>query len=91
VIASLWQVDDEATAALMALFYHKLWVERLPAAEALRQAQLALYRHPERIGQLARARGPDFEKAARLPAAPQALTRAPARLWAGFILSGAGK
>jgi CHAT domain-containing protein len=91
VVASLWQVDDEATAALMGLFYHKLWVEKLPAAEALRQAQLALNHHPERIGPLARARGPDFEKAARLPATPQATGRAPARLWAGFVLSGLGR
>jgi CHAT domain-containing protein len=91
VIASLWQVDDEATAALMGLFYHKLWVEKMPAAEALRQAQRTLYHHPERIPLLARQRGPDFEKAARLPATPQAATRAPARLWAGFVLSGLGR
>jgi CHAT domain-containing protein/Tfp pilus assembly protein PilF len=90
VIASLWQVDDEATAALMGLLYHQLWVEKRPPLEALRQAQLTLYRHPERIGTLARARGPDFEKAARLPATPQAAGRAPTRLWAGFILSGMG-
>jgi CHAT domain-containing protein len=93
VIASLWQVDDDATAALMGLFYHKLWQEKLPPIEALRQAQLTLYRHPERIPQLARARGPDFDKAARLPAASGAASarRAPARLWAGFVLSGAGR
>jgi CHAT domain-containing protein/Tfp pilus assembly protein PilF len=93
VIASLWKVDDEATAALMGLFYHKLWQEQLPAAEALRQAQLALYHHPERIALLARARGPDFEKAARLPAASGAASarRSPARLWAGFVLSGVGR
>jgi CHAT domain-containing protein/Tfp pilus assembly protein PilF len=93
VIASLWQVDDEATAALMGLFYHKLWVDKLPPAEALRQAQRTLYHHPERIPLLARQRGPDFEKAARLPAASGAASarRAPARLWAGFVLSGAGR
>jgi CHAT domain-containing protein/tetratricopeptide (TPR) repeat protein len=93
VVASLWQVDDEATAALMALFYHKLWQENLPSLEALRQAQLALYHHPERIGSLARLRGPDFEKAARLPVASGGASarRAPPRLWAGFVLSGVGR
>src|SRR5205807_6863733 len=43
VIASLWKVDDQATAALMTLFYRHLWQEKLPPLEALRQAQLALY------------------------------------------------
>jgi CHAT domain-containing protein len=93
VIASLWQVDDKATAALMGLFYHKLWQERLWPAEALRQAQVTLYRHPEHIGALALARGPDFEKAARLPTASGAASarRSPTRLWAGFVLSGVGR
>src|SRR4029077_2980440 len=49
VIASLWNVPDEATAALMAVFYARLIREKKPPLEALREAQLTLYYHPERI------------------------------------------
>lgn len=48
VLGSHWAVDDEATATLMHGFYGG-WRAGLPAAEALRQAQLALRRerpHP---------------------------------------------
>jgi CHAT domain-containing protein len=44
VVVSLWSVDDRATAVLMERFYHGLLVGGLPPAEALRQAQLALWR-----------------------------------------------
>jgi tetratricopeptide (TPR) repeat protein len=40
VIASLWPVDDRATAELAARFYRGLWEEGLAPAAALRQAQL---------------------------------------------------
>jgi CHAT domain-containing protein len=94
VVASLWKVDDEATAALIGLFYHNLWQEKQPTLQALRQAQLFLYRHPERIGVLAAARGPkDLGKIVSLPPDPKLLPggKAPVKLWAGFVLSGAGK
>jgi tetratricopeptide (TPR) repeat protein len=42
VMASLWEIDDHATADLMALFYRGLWVDHLPPAAALRRARLAL-------------------------------------------------
>ena len=50
-LATLWSVNDRATAELMSDFYHELSDEHLPKAEAVRQAQLSLlnnpwYRHP---------------------------------------------
>src|SRR5262249_6711096 len=92
VVASLWKVDDEATAALMALFYDQLWRQDKPPIEALRAAQLALYHHPELAGKLARVRGtPDFDKLVQRPepAAGGGGTgprRADAKDWAAFVL-----
>jgi CHAT domain-containing protein len=96
VVASLWQVNDAATAALMCQFYHELRVNRATPLEALRRAQLTVYRHPERIPDLAGLRGrPAREKAVKL--GPQATgtsgpkdRHADALLWAGVVLSGAG-
>lgn len=42
VVASLWKVDDRATAELMNRFYEELLTRGLPAAEALRNAQRTL-------------------------------------------------
>jgi CHAT domain-containing protein len=42
VLASLWKVDDEATAELMSRFYRHLLKERMPAAAALRMAQIEI-------------------------------------------------
>ncbi|HEX3531013.1 MAG TPA: CHAT domain-containing tetratricopeptide repeat protein [Thermoanaerobaculia bacterium] len=44
VVASLWWIDDRATAALMAAFYRAMWAEGLRPAAALRKARLALAR-----------------------------------------------
>lgn len=42
VAASLWKVDDAATSHLMSDFYTALLHDKLPAAAALRQAQLRM-------------------------------------------------
>jgi CHAT domain-containing protein len=42
VAASLWRVEDQATAELMSHFYHALFAEGRPPAAALREAQLAI-------------------------------------------------
>jgi CHAT domain-containing protein/tetratricopeptide (TPR) repeat protein len=46
VMTSLWKVEDESTAALMAQFYRHLLSERLPPGRALREAQLAIRSQP---------------------------------------------
>jgi CHAT domain-containing protein len=46
VVASLWEVDDRATAELMTHFYRGLLLEKLPAAAALQQAQLSMMGEP---------------------------------------------
>jgi CHAT domain-containing protein len=47
VIATLWDVDDRATAELMRHFYQHLLKERPTAAVSLRAAQLSLMQDPQ--------------------------------------------
>jgi CHAT domain-containing protein len=44
VVASLWKVDDQATAELVKRFYAVLLKERVTPAAALRQAQIAMWK-----------------------------------------------
>jgi len=96
VAASLWNVNDAATAALMAKFYHELWVNKKPPIQALREAQLTIYRRPDLIPDLAGERGaPKLKDAIEVKSGivetPQASKRADTKLWAAFLLSGVGR
>jgi CHAT domain-containing protein len=97
VVASLWKVPDEPTAALMGLFYHKLWEQGLPPMEALRQAQLEIYRHPQRIAEWSKEFRGKFEVVPGSPVTPPAEIKpnpdgtTPAFFWAAFSLSGPGR
>jgi CHAT domain-containing protein len=89
-------VDDEATAALMALFYHHLWVKGEAPLQALRHAQLALLHHPEAVPLLAKERGSPFDKVVKRVEAPVEVSavekrRSPEKHWAAFVLSGVGR
>ena len=44
MISSLWQVEDDSTAILMARFYENLWLKGMGKHESLRAAQLAMIR-----------------------------------------------
>ncbi|MFO0877714.1 MAG: CHAT domain-containing tetratricopeptide repeat protein [Gemmataceae bacterium] len=93
VVASLWKVDDQATAALMNLFYRQLWQakESIGPAEALRRAQLSLLRDPSRIPEWAVGRGP-LPKAISGSGKVEKMEGKPshARVWAAFLASGLG-
>ena len=46
VVASLWKVDDSATADLMDQFYKEIFTNRKPPAAALRDAQIEMSKRP---------------------------------------------
>jgi CHAT domain-containing protein len=49
VVASLWAVESASTAEVMINFHKLRKSERLPTAEALRQAQIAMLRSPRQL------------------------------------------
>ncbi len=46
VVTSLWSVKDKETAILMGKFYEKMLQQNLPPGEALRAAQIEMFRTP---------------------------------------------
>lgn len=94
VVASLWGVEDQPTAELMRLFCVNFWMHRKPPWEALRDAQLYVYRHPAQVGRLAESRGVVLSGKLKIddPSGSGATSaaRADTKLWAGFMLSGTG-
>jgi CHAT domain-containing protein len=98
VVASLWKVDDAATAALMARFYAELWDNGKTPLEALASAQRFVSRRPDLIPDLAGLRGAaSADKAVQTPLAEasvepeEGVRRLPAKYWAAFQLYGAGR
>jgi CHAT domain-containing protein/Tfp pilus assembly protein PilF len=98
VVASLWSVPDDSTAALMGLFYRELLDGGKSPLEALRSAQLYLYRHPGEIKNLADRGPPLLAKGGKLPEPepkpdpkPTDRKRAAVKDWAAFVLSGVGR
>ncbi|MFW6170454.1 MAG: CHAT domain-containing tetratricopeptide repeat protein, partial [Planctomycetota bacterium] len=88
VIASLWKIDDRATADLMNVFYRLLWQKNMTPLAALRQAQLESLRQWRKSDQ--QTRGPDLGQITPLPTGGGHTPSSSPPNWAGFMLSGPG-
>jgi CHAT domain-containing protein len=73
----------------MALFYRNLREKKLDAAEALRQAQLTLYRNPSAVAEAKkRADFTERELPKNAVAPPKAGQYTPSAQWSTFTFSG---
>ncbi len=103
-VSSLWKVGDAATNLLMERFYRKLWNEKLPKWEALRQAQLELLRNPTLIDERSKllvsrgfrvSRGIATGQVKSISPSDEDATKSVSRshpfFWAAFVLYGDGR
>jgi CHAT domain-containing protein len=92
LVSSLWAVGDAATSLLMEEFYRQLWLNKQPPLQALRQAQLFVLNHPEKVKErqeeLKKAGVRDFDDEAVVVGLGKGKERTPVALWAPFVLSG---
>lgn len=89
VVASLWKVDDEATAELMKYFYTNMLKDGMRPAEALRAAQNTLRQKPEwrspHFWAAFTLQG-EFKEPLKLPAPTGASRTVPYAVGAGFVV-----
>jgi CHAT domain-containing protein len=104
VVSSLWNVSDPATSVLMEEFYEQLWVKKKSPLAAMRAAQLAVLKDPDRVRKRekelreplkdhgvsdAELRERGIQPKARKGERPPAKgERSPVAWWAAFVLSG---
>ena len=78
-------------------FYSNLWQKKLPRLEALRQAQLTVLNHPERVAERKKELHDELAKrgldllSVKLPDGGKVHNRSHPALWAAFVLSGDGR
>jgi CHAT domain-containing protein len=90
VISSFWKTDEEVARLLMNEFHLRLWGKQMSPVEALRQAQLHLYRHPELLkGSINKLGPPNLNETDEPIEVPT--RRLDPNLWGGFALSGIGR
>ena len=89
VVASLWAVEDRATARFFTKFYELLWTQQLPPEAALRAAQIWMLRESRGGPEPPSARVPRFSDALAIDPRrrPLPATDSAPRNWAGFVSS----
>ena len=83
LVATLWKVDDRATAALMDEFYNNVLEKKAGKLEALRRAQIRILRDYDPSRHKFTSRGLDIP-----PEEARGSQRASPFYWAAFVLSG---